>query len=98
LVETGSLARLRHLSAVSVDAVVRRAVEGLDQMPGVSQLRVEEDGRLLSCQLSGPVDVFLSALCSAGVERLLIREPSLEELFLAHYGESEVQINTSRPG
>jgi ABC-2 type transport system ATP-binding protein len=32
------------------------------------------------------VEPVLAALAGAGVEKLLSREPSLEELFLAHYG------------
>ncbi len=84
LVETGTLAELRHLAAVSVDAVLSVPPPDLSRVPGVSQLRVV--GRRLQCQMLGSVDPLLRALTEAGVEKLLIREPSLEQLFLAHYG------------
>ena len=84
LVETGTLAELRHLSALSVEATMSGPAPDLSRVPGVSHVRV--DGNRLSCQVQGSVEPVLSALAGAGVEKLLSREPSLEELFLAHYG------------
>src|SRR5919106_6396532 len=77
LVETGTLAELRHLAALSVEATLRGPVPDLSGVPGVSHLRV--DGQRLQCQVSGPVEPLLAALAGAGVEKLLSREPSLEE-------------------
>ncbi|HEV7861947.1 MAG TPA: ABC transporter ATP-binding protein, partial [Acidimicrobiia bacterium] len=87
LVETGTLAELRHLAALSVEAWLTGPVPDLSRVPGVSQVRV--DGTRLQCQVLGSVGPLLSALAGAGVEKLLSREPSLEELFLAHYGAVE---------
>ncbi len=84
LVETGTLAELRHLAAVSVDAVVTGPAPDLSRIPGVSQLHI--DGNRLQCQVSGSIEAVLQAFSEARVDKLLIREPSLEELFLAHYG------------
>jgi ABC-2 type transport system ATP-binding protein len=44
------------------------------------------DGRVVRCQVRGPVAPLLKVLADAGVTELLSREPSLEELFLAQYG------------
>jgi ABC-2 type transport system ATP-binding protein len=85
LVETGTLAELRHLAALSVEATLRGPVPDLSGVSGISNLRI--DGNRLQCQVIGPVEALLAALAGAGVEKLLSREPSLEELFLAHYGE-----------
>ncbi|HEV8625350.1 MAG TPA: ABC transporter ATP-binding protein [Acidimicrobiia bacterium] len=85
LVETGTLAELRHLAALSVEATLRGPVPDLSGVSGISNLRI--DGNRLQCQVLGPVEPLLAALAGAGVEKLLSREPSLEELFLAHYGE-----------
>jgi polyether ionophore transport system ATP-binding protein len=87
LIETGTLAELRHLAALSLEATVTGPVPDLSNVPGVSHLRV--DGNRVRCQVLGSVEPLLAALAGAGVEKLLSREPSLEELFLAHYGEAD---------
>ena len=84
LVEVGTLAEMRHLSALHVDAELDGPVPDLSPVPGVS--RVEVDGHHVRCQVTGPVEPLLTVLTGAGVRHLVSREPSLEELFLAHYG------------
>ena len=83
--EAGTLSDLRHLSAVTVEATFAGAVPDLSGVPGVSG--VVTDGHSLHCQVTGPVQPLLTALADTGVTRLLSREPSLEELFLAYYGQ-----------
>ena len=85
LVETGSLAELRHLSALTVQATFGGAVPDLARVPGVSAVAV--DGPVVRCHVRGPVAPLLTVLASANVTELLSREPSLEELFLAQYGD-----------
>jgi ABC-2 type transport system ATP-binding protein len=85
LVEMGSLAQLRHLSALTVQATFDGAVPDLSRVPGVSSVTV--DGQVVRCHVRGPVAPLLTALAGANVTELLSREPSLEELFLAQYGE-----------
>jgi ABC-2 type transport system ATP-binding protein len=84
LVEMGTLAQMRHLSALTVEATFDGLVPDLGQVPGVSA--VEVTGRVARCQVRGSVEPLLKVLAAAGVRELLSREPSLEELFLAHYG------------
>ena len=84
LIEMGTLAEMRHLSALTVEATLEGPVPDLSGVPGVSA--VEMEGRVLRCQVRGSIDPLLKALAAAGVTELLSREPSLEELFLAQYG------------
>src|SRR5581483_2591790 len=86
LVEVGTLADMRHLSALHVDAERDGPVPDLSGVAGVSGLVV--DGNHVRCQVTGSVEPLLTRLTAAGVRRLVSREPSLEELFLAHYGET----------
>jgi ABC-2 type transport system ATP-binding protein len=88
LVEMGTLAELRHLSALTVEATFDGAVPDLSGVPGVSSVQV--DGRVVRCHVRGPVAPLLSVLATAGVTELLSREPSLEELFLAQYGRGDL--------
>jgi ABC-2 type transport system ATP-binding protein len=84
LVELGTLAEMRHLSAVTVEATFAGAIPDLSGVPGVSS--VQADGRVVRCQVRGPIAPLLKVLATADVTELLSREPSLEELFLAQYG------------
>ena len=82
--EVGTLADMRHLSALQIEAEMEGPIPDLSTIPGVSAVKV--DGRRLRCQVVGPVEPVLRILADAGVRHLVSREPSLEELFLAHYG------------
>jgi len=94
LVEMGTLADMRHLSALSVEATFDGPVPDLSRVPGVSS--IEMTGRVVRCQVRGTVEPLLKVLAAAGVREMLSREPSLEELFLAHYGERPE--NRDEPG
>jgi ABC-2 type transport system ATP-binding protein len=85
LIEAGTLSEMRHLSAVTVEATFGGPVPDLSGVPGVTG--VVPGQHSLRCQVTGPVQPLLDALADTGITRLLSREPSLEELFLARYGE-----------
>ncbi|HZM54815.1 MAG TPA: ABC transporter ATP-binding protein [Acidimicrobiales bacterium] len=87
LVEMGTLAEMRHLSALTVEATFDGSVPDLSRIPGVTM--VEADGRVVRCHVQGSVEPLLKVLAASGVHELLSREPSLEELFLAHYGTGD---------
>ncbi len=84
LIDSGALHELRHLSALTVEASVDGAVPRLDDIQGVSSVVVED--HVVRCQVHGSIEPLLRVLSAAGTRRLVSREPSLEELFLAHYG------------
>jgi ABC-2 type transport system ATP-binding protein len=87
LVEVGTLAEMRHLSALHVEADLEGPVPDLATLPGVTA--VEIDGNRLRCQVTESIDGLLRVLAPIGVRHLISREPSLEELFLAHYGSAD---------
>jgi ABC-2 type transport system ATP-binding protein len=87
LVDMGTFDELRHLSAFSVEATLADAVPEVASLPGVRDAHVE--GHTLTCQVHGSFEPLMSALAPHGVLRLVSRVPSLEELFLAHYGANE---------
>ncbi len=85
LVEVGTLESLRHLSALQVKAVFGGKPPKVDHIKGVSNVSVT--GSLLSCQVQGSISPLLEVLVKAKPLSLTSTEPSLEELFLSHYGE-----------
>jgi ABC-2 type transport system ATP-binding protein len=84
-VETGTLAELRHLTETAVDATLSGVVPDLSDLP-VRDLDVE--GQRVRCLVATPdLGALLTRLGSAGITNLLSQPPTLEQLFLRHYGE-----------
>ncbi len=87
LLQLGTLAELRHLSALNIQVTFDGPAPDLSGVPGISAIAI--DGPRLRCELSGPIEPLLQALSHAHVRELLSAKPSLEELFLSHYGAAE---------
>ncbi len=86
LLEIGTLAELRHLSAVTVEATFDGPPPDIGHLAGVSNVTVED--HRLRCEVSGSMNPLIHALSEAEVSELLSAKPSLEELFLSHYGDT----------
>jgi ABC-2 type transport system ATP-binding protein len=84
LIEVGTMAELRHLSALTIEVDFEGAPPDLTTVEGVSGVVVE--GNRATCHVTGSVDPLLRVLATARVRHLVSRQPTLEELFLAHYG------------
>jgi polyether ionophore transport system ATP-binding protein len=87
LLEIGTLSEMRHLSAVSVEATFDGPAPDVSHISGISGIEV--DAHRLRCHVSGSIQPLLSVLATSGVRDLLSSQPSLEELFLSHYGAGE---------
>jgi ABC-2 type transport system ATP-binding protein len=87
IVETGELDVLRGLASLHVEADLVGPVPDLHGIAGIDNIVI--DHQTLHCDVSGGVGPLLARLTEVGVERLTTREPSLEELFVAHYGDRE---------
>src|ERR1035437_802240 len=85
LVELGTLAEMRHLSTVSVEATFEQTPPEVKHIKGISNVIVT--GHQLNCQVRGSIEPLLRVLVDAHPKSLLSREPSLEELFLSLYGD-----------
>ena len=91
-VETGTLAEMRHLTLTSITAEVMSEPAGLTGLPGVHDLNV--DGHTVRCRVDAAhLDDVLKHLTSFGVRSLISQPPTIEELFLRHYGD---QVPASR--
>jgi ABC-2 type transport system ATP-binding protein len=93
LVEEGTLADLRHLSARVVEATFDGPPPELVLPEGVTSTAVGENA--LRFEVRGPVGPLIDRLAGTGVIALVSREPSLEELFLAHYDRRRERVGTA---
>jgi ABC-2 type transport system ATP-binding protein len=85
VVESGALEHLRHLTRTSVTADVTTVPQGLEQMTGVHDLVVA--GHRVSAQVEpAGLAPLMQALTTAGLRTLTSQPPTLEDLFLRHYG------------
>ncbi|MFD1537132.1 ABC transporter ATP-binding protein [Nonomuraea guangzhouensis] len=88
VVETGTLAELRHLTRTSVTAELAGEPVGLAGLPGVHGLRVE--GNRVSCQVEpAHLGELFSLLTARGLLNVTATPPTLEDLFLRHYRAAE---------
>ncbi|MFI5926549.1 ATP-binding cassette domain-containing protein [Micromonospora sp. NPDC051543] len=89
-VETGTLSELRHLRRTSIEAELTGPVDGLGQLTGVHDLRV--DGQRVRFDVEdAALDSALRRLTEIGVRSLVSQPPTLEELFLRHYQGEQVR-------
>jgi len=87
LVEEGTFEELRHLSAVTVEATFEGPPPDLTGVPGVEGLTVADHH--VRFQVHGSPAAALEEIAAARPVHLTSREPSLEDLFLAHYGAED---------
>ena len=87
VVESGTMAELRHLTRTSVVAEVGVVPAGLDHLPGVHDV-VVADGRVTASVESHGLSPLMASLGSGGLTSLTTAPPTLEELFLRHYRDA----------
>jgi ABC-2 type transport system ATP-binding protein len=83
LVDQGSLAQLRHLSAQTVDVTFEGTAPELPALPGVRVVRA--GATTLRFEVTGSTGPLINELAGHPIAALTSREPSLEEIFLHHY-------------
>lgn len=86
IVESGTLAEMRHLTRTTIVAETARPVVGLDRLDGVHDLHVQ-DGRVRFEVDSERIGDAVAPLSDAGLRSLVSHPPTLEQLFLRHYGD-----------
>lgn len=85
VVEEGTLADMRHLTRSAVSVTTDAPAERIAALPGVHDL-VADEGTLRFGADASAVAGVIGALDGHRVEALTVEPPSLEELFLRHYG------------
>lgn len=85
IVESGSLDELRHLTRTSITVETAEPIKGLSDIDGVHDLSVEETRARFQVE-SNKLHRVLSHLTQFKFKTLISRPPTLEELFMHHYG------------
>ncbi len=84
--ESGTLAELRHLTRSAVHARVSGPAHGLEALPGVHAVR--RSGDAVSFDVDGDdLPGAIEFLTANGMSSLVCQPPTLEQLFLRHYGD-----------
>ena len=86
VVQSGTLAELRHLTRTTVIAETDRPADGIAEVPGVHDPEVHGN-RVTFDVDSDHLDAAVTALAGLGVRSLAAHPPTLEELFLRQYGD-----------
>ncbi|WP_328850906.1 ABC transporter ATP-binding protein [Micromonospora globbae] len=90
-VESGTLTELRHLTRTSVSVDTARPITGLAELPGVYDAVVSTTHATFAVD-TADLNRVLEYLTRFDVRALASAPPSLEELFLRHYGDELVGV------
>ncbi|MEN2745987.1 ABC transporter ATP-binding protein [Sinomonas halotolerans] len=86
VVETGTLEQMRAHARTTVAATLDDGAAALTGLPGVVDLHAEDHRVRFTVDADG-LGPAMNALAAHGVRALTVTPPSLEDLFLQHYGD-----------
>jgi polyether ionophore transport system ATP-binding protein len=85
-VESGTLSELRHLTRTSISVETTRPITGIESLPGVHDVVLNHTHARFDVDTQH-LDGIVQALAPLGVRSLTSTPPTLEEMFLRHYGD-----------
>jgi ABC-2 type transport system ATP-binding protein len=85
-VESGTLGDLRHLTRTSIAVETSSPLSGIETLPGVHDVLVEDHHARFDVD-TAPLNAVMRRLAPLGVRSLTSTPPTLEEMFLRHYGD-----------
>jgi ABC-2 type transport system ATP-binding protein len=88
-VESGTLGQLRHLTRTSIAVETNAPLTGIESLPGVHDARVDDHHARFDVD-TAQLDAVMRRLAPLGVRSLTSTPPTLEEMFLRHYGDDRV--------
>ncbi|MBH0781070.1 ABC transporter ATP-binding protein [Nocardia bovistercoris] len=91
-VESGTLTQLRHLTRTVVTVETERPPVGLESLAGVHD-PIFEGNRARFAVDNDRLDAVLRVLLDSGVRGLTSTPPTLEDIFLRHYGAEPVEAS-----
>ena len=90
VIESGTLAELRHLTRTHVEVTTEQPVTGITDLDGVHGLVA--DGTSARFDVDGEhMQPVVATLANLGVRSLVSHPPTLEQLLLRHYGNGDAE-------
>ena len=97
IVQSGTLADLRHLTRTAIRVTTVRPMTGLESLAGVHDVVTSDEGRAADFEVDAEhLGGVVEHLGPHGVQTLTSAPPTLEELFMRHYGDELSSLNGSR--
>jgi ABC-2 type transport system ATP-binding protein len=95
VVESGSLAEMRHLTRTSVKVDTHKPLVGLDKLQGVYDIQKENSHISFEVDTANlsPVMEFITKF---GIRHLVCNPPTLEQLFMRYYGDAPPANNPEK--
>ncbi|WP_078544872.1 ABC transporter ATP-binding protein [Litchfieldia alkalitelluris] len=88
IIESGSLQELRHLTRTQILVETKEPLVGLEQLQGIYE--IQRNKQSLSFQIdTEKMDSVIKHISQFGITRLESSAPTLEDLFMRHYGEGK---------
>ena len=94
-VESGTLDELRHLTRTSIAVETERPIDGIGDLPGVHDPQVDGVRARFDVE-TAQLDGAIKRLSTFGLRCLTSQPPTLEELFLRHYGDELAELEGHR--
>lgn len=86
IIESGTISELRHLTRNTVNVETGKTVVGLENLPGVHDITQNGSKYCFSVD-SDVMTKVMEVLLPCGIKSLSVEPPSLEDLFMRHYGD-----------
>lgn len=96
-VESGTLTELRHMTRTSIQVTTDSRVVDLERIDGVHDVAMEGERLVFEVETT-KLNAALLHLGQFGIQSLVSQPPTLEELFLRHYGEDLSRGDSLGPG
>jgi ABC-2 type transport system ATP-binding protein len=95
LVESGTLDELRHLTRNTVAVKTSRPIEGLEKVNGVHDVTERHGGFAFQVE-SDELGNVITYIAPFGVTSIESAPPTLEDLFMRHYGQNQCEVLSMR--
>jgi ABC-2 type transport system ATP-binding protein len=97
IIESGTLKELRHLTRTSLLVETKQSITGLKEMKGVHEFEHKDEAVTFQVD-SEELDKVIKHISDFDIMKLESSAPTLEDLFMSHYGGSKINSKAGAGG